>query len=76
MSRASGTLPNPRPGPGKRSHLKGLALKTVTLAISGMTCGLCPITVCAALKHVPGVKSARAATVTYDPRRTDVSASG
>jgi mercuric ion binding protein len=57
-----------------------LHLKTVTLAVSGMTCGLCPITVRAALQHVPGVESARAdfatrtATVTFDPRRTDVSA--
>ncbi len=57
-----------------------LHLKTVTLAVPGMTCGLCPITIRAALEHVPGVKrasadfAARTATVTYDPRRTDVAA--
>ncbi len=36
-----------------------LHLKTVTLAVSGMTCGLCPITVRAALRHVPGVEVGR-----------------
>ncbi|WP_441006719.1 mercury resistance system periplasmic binding protein MerP [Acidithiobacillus thiooxidans] len=32
------------------------ATKAVTLSISGMTCGVCPITVRTALQRVPGVE--------------------
>jgi mercuric ion binding protein len=47
----------------------------VTLDIPGMNCALCPVTVSAALKRVPGVIDVRAelatrsAQVRYDPAR-------
>ena len=54
--------------------------QTVTLDVTGMTCGTCPITVKYSLKKVPGVIDASAdfdsktATVTFDPDKTDVTA--
>lgn len=56
-------------------------LKTVTLSVDKMTCGMCPITVKKALKKVDGVTDAKAkyegdgdgwATVTYDPEKADI----
>ncbi len=52
------------------------APRTATLAVSGMTCAACPITVKKALTGVPGVTRAqvdldqRRAIVTYDDART------
>lgn len=52
------------------------APRTATLAVSGMTCAACPITVKKALTRVPGVTRAeieldqRRAIVTYDDART------
>lgn len=54
------------------------APKTVTLAVPGMNCAACPITVKKALGKVPGVAKTdvnldkREATVTFDDARTDV----
>lgn len=54
--------------------------KTVTLAVPGMNCAACPITVKKALGKVPGVAKTdvnldkREATVTFDDARTDVQA--
>jgi mercuric ion binding protein len=54
--------------------------ETVTLAVEGMTCPVCPITVRAALEKVPGVKNAvvdletQTATVVFDPVAVDVEA--
>jgi len=54
--------------------------ETVTLAVEGMTCPVCPITVRTALEKVPGVKNAQVdldsqtATVTFDPVVVDVEA--
>jgi mercuric ion binding protein len=54
------------------------ATKTVTLSVPGMTCSVCPITVRAALKKVPGVVKAKVtmnpkeAMVTYDDAKTTV----
>ncbi|OYV78361.1 MAG: mercuric transport protein periplasmic component [Chromatiales bacterium 21-64-14] len=59
---------------------KPIPLKTITLSVPGMTCGLCPITIRTALEQVPGVAKAktdfvtRTATVSYDPARTNVAA--
>ena len=45
-----------------------------------MTCGMCPITVKAALKKVDGVQSAtvdfdsKTANVTFDPKKTNIEA--
>jgi len=56
-------------------------LKTVTLSVDKMTCGMCPITVKRALKKVDGVTDAKAkyegdgngwATVTYDPDKAGI----
>jgi mercuric ion binding protein len=50
---------------------------TVKLAVSNMTCALCPVTVKKSLERVRGVVSAKAdlgtqsAVVTYDPKLTD-----
>jgi len=55
-------------------------LKTVTLKVEKMTCAACPITVRKSLENVPGVAEAKAdyktkiATVSYDPKKTTVSA--
>jgi mercuric ion binding protein len=55
-------------------------LKTVTLAVSGMTCATCPIAVRKALTRVEGVSKATAslekseAQVTFDDARTNVGA--
>lgn len=52
------------------------APRTLTLAVSGMTCAACPITVKKALSKVPGVTRSevdleqRRAIVTYDDART------
>lgn len=52
------------------------APRTATLAVAGMTCAACPITVKKALTRVPGVSKAevdleqRRAIVTYDDART------
>ena len=56
------------------------ALKTETFNIEKMTCATCPITVKKAMGKVSGVSSvdvdfqAKTAKVTFDPKRTDVSA--
>jgi mercuric ion binding protein len=56
------------------------ATKTATLAVPGMTCAACPITVKAALSRVVGVEGSRVnidkreAIVTYDDTRTHVDA--
>ena len=56
-------------------------LKTVTLAVDGMTCSMCPITVKKALRKVQGVNDVTAkyegdgvgwAKVTYDPAKVSV----
>ena len=54
--------------------------QTVTLAVQNMDCPLCPFTVRKALEGVPGVAkvsvdfSAKTATVTFDPSKTNVQA--
>ena len=54
------------------------ATKTVTLAVPGMTCAACPITVKTALAKVVGVERTdvsfekREAVVTYDDAKTTV----
>ena len=54
------------------------AIQTVTLAVPGMTCAACPITVKKALTKVNGVTKAevnfdkRQAVVTYDDAKTNV----
>ncbi len=60
-----------------RGHAPSTAAeRTVTLAVDGMTCAACPITVRKAMERVPGVKSvsvdlaARTATVVFDPTAT------
>ena len=53
-------------------------METVTLKVEGMTCGGCVASVTRVLKAVPGVNDVSvtltpgAATVTYDPKSTDV----
>ena len=57
-------------------------METVKLDVQGMTCQGCVASVTRVLKAVPGVESAAvtlqpgAATVTFDPARTDVTALG
>ena len=54
--------------------------KTVTLAVPGMYCAACPITVRASLEAVPGVAkvvvslATKTATVTFDDGKTTVPA--
>ena len=54
--------------------------QTVMLDVQNMTCGMCPITVKAALKKVDGVQSAKVdfdhktAKVTFDPKKTNIEA--
>jgi mercuric ion binding protein len=54
------------------------AEQTVTLAVPGMTCGVCPITVHKALTAVPGVEKVsvnevkKDAVVTFDDAKTTV----
>lgn len=56
----------------------GAAVQTVTLAVPGMTCAACPITVKKALSRVDGVSQVavnfdkREAVVTFDDARTTV----
>ena len=56
------------------------AEQTVTLAVPGMTCGVCPITVHKALTAVPGVEKVsvnevkKDAVVTFDDAKTNVKA--
>lgn len=56
------------------------ATKTVTLAIPGMTCAACPITVKAALGKIDGVEKTeisfkkREVVVTFDDAKTTVAA--
>ncbi|CAD0264323.1 Mercuric transport protein periplasmic component [Pseudomonas veronii] len=56
------------------------AMQTVTLAVPGMTCAACPITVKKALTKVEGVTKAevsyedREAIVTFDDAKTNVPA--
>jgi mercuric ion binding protein len=56
------------------------ASRTVALAIPGMTCAACPITIKIALNRVAGVTTAtvnfekRQAVVTFDDAKTDVEA--
>lgn len=55
-------------------------IQTVTLAVPGMTCAACPITVKAALSRVPGVEKTdvhfdqREAVVSFDDAKTNVQA--
>lgn len=55
-------------------------VQTVTLAVPGMTCGVCPITVHKALTAVPGVEKVsvnevkKDAVVTFDDSKTNVKA--
>ena len=55
-------------------------VQTVTLAVPGMTCGVCPITVHKALTAVPGVERVsvnevkKDAVVTFDNAKTNVNA--
>ena len=55
-------------------------IKTVTLAVSGMTCATCPITVKKALTKVDGVTKVdvdydkRQVVVTYDDAKTSIEA--
>ena len=57
-----------------------IKLQTVTLSVENMTCSMCPITVRKSLEKVPGVVDVRAdyetraATVTYDPSKSDIQA--
>lgn len=54
--------------------------RTVTLAVKNMSCVTCPITVKAALKRVPGVRSAnvnfktKLAVVSFDDTKTNATA--
>jgi mercuric ion binding protein len=54
--------------------------KTVTLAVPGMNCDLCPLTIKTAIARVPGVASVDAsyekkqAVVTFDDSKTSVEA--
>ncbi|WP_081577661.1 mercury resistance system periplasmic binding protein MerP [Acidithiobacillus thiooxidans] len=54
--------------------------KAVTLSISSMTCGVCPITVRTALQRVPGVEKVgideakKQVTITHDYSKTNVRA--
>lgn len=54
------------------------ATQTATLAVEGMTCAACPLTVKSALSKVPGVTHVevsldrREAQVSYDDNRVDV----
>ncbi|WP_036279925.1 mercury resistance system periplasmic binding protein MerP [Methylocystis sp. ATCC 49242] len=56
------------------------ATKTVTLAVSGMSCAACPITVKKALSKVDGVEKAevgyesKEAVVTFDDAKTSIEA--
>ena len=56
------------------------ATRTVVLAVPGMTCPVCPITVKKALERVPGVQRIsvnyrrKQVRVTYDDARTNVAA--
>jgi len=56
------------------------ATRTVTLAVPGMYCSVCPITVKKALEKVPGVSKAatslerKEAVVTYDDAKTNLDA--
>lgn len=55
-------------------------MKTVTLAVSGMTCSTCPLAVKKALNRVDGVSKADVsfekseAVVTFDGAKTDIDA--
>ncbi|MBU6485272.1 MAG: heavy-metal-associated domain-containing protein [Betaproteobacteria bacterium] len=57
-------------------------METVKLDVQGMTCQGCVASVTRVLRAVPGVEGAAvtlqpgAATVTFDPARTDVAALG
>ena len=65
-----------------QQELKGVSepVRTVTLAVKGMFCGLCEPTVKKALSKVPGVIEAKVdyatqtALVTFDSAKTDVGA--
>lgn len=56
------------------------AVQTVTLAVSGMTCAACPITVKKALEKVPGVSKVKVsyekkeAVVSFDDAKTTIKA--
>lgn len=65
-----------------QQEVKGAAepVRTVTLAVKGMFCGLCSPTVKKALSKVPGVIEAKVdfetqtAIVTFDSAKTDIAA--
>ena len=54
--------------------------QSVTLDVQNMTCGMCPITVKAALQKVDGVQSSqvnfdkKTAVVQFDPKKTNIEA--
>lgn len=56
------------------------AMQTVKLAVPGMTCPVCPVTVKKALNHVKGVNAVsvnfenKTAVVTFDDSKTDAEA--
>jgi periplasmic mercuric ion binding protein len=62
------------------SSLAFAGVKTVTLSVPGMTCGLCPITIKKAVSRVAGVTKVEAsydtkqAVVTFDDAKTTVEA--
>jgi periplasmic mercuric ion binding protein len=69
---------NPVPATG--AEVQSPALQQVTLAVPGMDCPMCPITVRRALARVDGVVEAKAdlrtkqAHVRFDPARTSIGA--
>lgn len=66
--------------PAMAAQTDAQELRSITLSIPNMTCGLCPLTIRSALEKVPGVSGVKpnldrkTVTVTYDPRKTDVAA--
>jgi mercuric ion binding protein len=62
--------------PAASSARTAVAGETVTFAVEGMTCAVCPITVRKAMERVEGVESAtvdfeaKTATVVFDPAVT------
>ncbi|OBS09758.1 cation transporter [Acidihalobacter prosperus] len=66
--------------PAPAAHGDAHALRHITLSVPNMTCGLCPVTIRAALDKVPGVTQVRpdldrkTVSVTYDPHKASVAA--
>lgn len=67
-----------RPQASTQAPAQATALKTVTLAVKGMTCGGCVLGTRKVLTRLPGVSKADVsyekgtAVVTYDPRKVTV----